>query len=316
MRTVASGGLPAIVLLVMLASAACSPQAAQPPDPTPDEITGIATVEISRDMGTVPPRPVFGIESEGKLYPGAPASYCWPQGSSGGVTREVCVDTVDWTNVEILTPAVERQALVVRIEADEAPTELTAYLFGDPAGTSIQKIELDPALEAELSMDLPPGKTLLRISGIWPEGGVDYEFELLRVPGGEGLSAECFVTEADPLPVIFVPGDEPTPTAFDGRNRATCRFSQPISRVSVTLDSDAIGVHGETYHIEPASYELTFPLPQDTPSEMTLELLPVGSYDREMIVIAEDGDQWSITENLYVALDTVSVVEKATTDRQ
>ena len=45
---------------------------------------------------------------------------------------------MDWSNLEILTPAAEGQALIVRVEAEEAPTELTAYLFGDPAGNDIR----------------------------------------------------------------------------------------------------------------------------------------------------------------------------------
>ena len=129
------------------------------------------------------------------------------------------------------------------------------------------------------------------------------------------LTAECSVTEADPRPLTFVPNEEVTPTGFDGRNGATCRFSKPVDRVEVTLDSDAIGLHAVTFLIEPATHELAFPLADDVPSESTLELLPVGTYDRVMIVVSEDGDRWNVNENVGSALDTVTVVEKAVTDR-
>ena len=86
--------------------------------------------------------------------------------------------------------------------------------------------------------------------------------------------------------------------------------------MEVTLDSDSIGLHSETFLIEPPSHELAFPLADDVPSESTLELLPVGTYKRVMMVVAEDGDRWNVNENVGSALDTVTVVERAVTDRQ
>ena len=135
-------------------------------------------------------------------------------------------------------------------------------------------------------------------------------------PERNGLTADYFVTEAEPRPLTFVPDEEATPTGFDGRNRATCRFSKPVARVEVTLDSDAIGLPSETFLIESPSRELAFPLADDVPSESTLELLLVGTYERVMIVVAEDGDRWNVNEHIGSALDTVTVVEKTVTDRQ
>ena len=133
----------------------------------------------------------------------------------------------------------------------------------------------------------------------------------MMVPGTEELSAECFYTEADPLPLTYDVLDEATPTGFDGRNSATCRFSRPVSRVSVTLANGGGSVHGETFFIEPPGYEIPFPLPESlwTLSEKTLELLAPGDYHRKMVAIAEDGDTWDITANADAALKTVTVVE-------
>ena len=91
--------------------------------------------------------------------------------------------------------------------------------------------------------------------------------------------------------------NEPAPTGFDGRNSATCRFSKPVSKVSVTLTNGGGSVHGETFFIEPPVYEVPFPLPEGmwALSEKTLELLAPGDYQRSMVAIAEDGDTWDMT---------------------
>ncbi len=159
-----------------------------------------------------------------------------------------------------------------------------------------------------LDPGIGPGNYLLLISGQWPEGDVGYEFRFTQVPGTEELTAECFHTEAEPLPLTYDVLGEPTPTGFDGRNRANCRFSKPISRVSATLTNEGGSVHGETFFIEPPAYEVPFPLPEGLLSEKTLELLRPGDYRRQMVAIAEDGDTWDITANIEAALKTVTVV--------
>ena len=305
-----------LTVLATAALAACSSQVATTPVPTRDPLTQIATVETSPTVGPIQPIPSMAIETGGKLYPGARASYCWPVEATGPSLVEVCAEAIAWSNIESETPVGESEEVTVHFDAEQPPTKATAYLFAEPLGSAIEMIELEPGLTSNLPLALPPGNMLLRLSGFWREGQVDYEFELLRVPEGDGLIAECVVTEADPRPLTFVPEDERTPTGFDGRNGATCRFSKLVGRVEVTLDSEAIGLHGETFLIEPPSYELAFPLADDIPSESTLELLPVGAYERVVIVVAEDGDRWNVNEHVGSALDTVTVVKKAVTDRE
>ena len=114
--------------------------------------------------------PSMAIETGGKLYPGARVSYCWPAEASGAGVMEVCADTIDWTNIESETPVGQARELTVHIDAEEPPTKVTAYLFADPSGPVIEMIELEPASNTNLPLDLPPGNMLLRISGFWPEG--------------------------------------------------------------------------------------------------------------------------------------------------
>ncbi len=161
---------------------------------------------------------------------------------------------------------------------------------------------------------------LLNVDGekvIYADGvpfGIDISPEQLiqRIPsahvvGTAKLVADCWYTEAEPLPLTFDVATEPTPTGFDGRNSAGCRFSKPISKVSVTLTNEDGSIHGQTFLIEPPSEDISFPLSKDLPSEMTLELLRPGEYRREMVAISEDGDAWDIVGNVEAALKTVTV---------
>ena len=124
------------------------------------------------------------------------------------------------------------------------------------------------------------------------------------------LTAECWHTEAVARPLTFDVATEPTPTGFDGFNSGGCKFTKQISRLSVTLRNDDGSVHGETFFIDPAVHELSFPLRADLPSEETLELLAPGEFRREMVAIADDGDTWDITENVDAMLKTVTVVPR------
>ncbi len=129
------------------------------------------------------------------------------------------------------------------------------------------------------------------------------------VLGADGLAAECFHTEIAPLPIMFDAENDPTPSGFDGINSGGCTFSKLISKVSVELRNGDGSILGETFFIEPPSFDVSFPLPEGLLSEKTLALLPPGEYKRTMIAIAEDGDEWDVTANVQAALETVTVVE-------
>ena len=103
------------------------------------------------------------------------------------------------------------------------------------------------------------------------------------------------MTRAAPLPIEFE-YEGTTPTEFDGINKATCTFTKPISRVSVTLRNEDGSVHGQTFFIDPPSDELSFPLPEGLSSETTLEQLRTGEYEREMTVTSVDGETLVISD--------------------
>jgi hypothetical protein len=255
-----------------------------------------------------PPLPVIRLQHRDKTYEGAQASYCWPEDPAGESSLVVCADAIAWAGIDSTVPVSRGDDVLVKVESNGPPNELVAQVFADPAGPMIQSLDLEPASTATLPLDLGPGSYLLRVSGRWPDGQADYEFRFVLVPGGDGLAAECFHTEAEPLPLTYDVLNEPTPSGFDGMNSAGCRFSKPVSRVSVFLSNDNGSRHGETFFIEPPSVELSFPLPDGLMSEKTLELLAPGEYRRQMVAVAEDGDTWDVTANLQAALDTVTVV--------
>ena len=149
----------------------------------------------------------------------------------------------------------------------------------------------------------------LRISGNWPQGQAAYLFRLQPIPSGEALTGECFVTEAEPLPLEYKILNDPTPTGFDGRNKGFCIFSRPITSILVMLNNGPGGsFHAETFHFAEPLHEVHFPLTEWGESVKTLELLAPGPYARSMVAESLDGEQWVITDHVSAALDEVTVI--------
>ena len=68
--------------------------------------------------------------------------------------------------------------------------------------------------------------------------------------------------------------DDRLRTAPDSANGAGCRFNKPIARVSMTLHNDNFGPYTETFHIDPPSDIVRFPLADGLASEKTGAPLP------------------------------------------
>ena len=149
-----------------------------------------------------------------------------------------------------------------------------------------------------------PQPTATQTSGVTePTAHPTSEAEKVEVPFDIN---PCRMTRAAQLPIEFE-YEGTTPTEFDGINKATCTFTKSISKVSVTLRNGGGSVHGETFFIDPPSDELSFPLPDGLLSEMTLEQLRPGEYEREMMVTSVDGDTLLISDQPGV-LRTVTIL--------
>ena len=115
----------------------------------------------------------------------------------------------------------------------------------------------------------------------------------------------CAVTLAVQLPIEFEYAGT-IPTGFDGINRANCTFTKAVKTVTVTLAGPA--PHSETFTFSQPNTEVSFPLPEGTVSETTLEIVPPGEYQREMTATSVDGETLVISDQPGV-LKTVTILE-------
>ena len=120
-----------------------------------------------------------------------------------------------------------------------------------------------------------------------------------------GVDGPCGMTRAAQLPIEFVYKGT-IPTGFDGINRATCTFTKPVEKVTVTLSGPA--EHTEVFTLAEPSTEVPFPLPEGTLSITTLEIVPPGEYQREITATSVDGETLVISE-LPEVLKTVTILE-------
>lgn len=115
----------------------------------------------------------------------------------------------------------------------------------------------------------------------------------------------CAMTRAAQLPIEFEFFGT-VPTGFDGINQANCTFTKPVETVTVVLTGPA--THTETFTLTEPTTEVSFPLPEDTLSISTLEIVPPGEYQREMVATSVDGDTLVVSDQPGV-LQTVTILE-------
>jgi len=112
----------------------------------------------------------------------------------------------------------------------------------------------------------------------------------------------CRLTRATKLPIEFVFAGS-VPTGFDGDNRADCSFNQAVEKVTVVLIGPA--THSQTFTFPEPTTQVSFPLPEDTLSVSTLEVVPPGTYNRKITVTSMEGQT-------VVISDLPSVVKEVT----
>ena len=261
------------------------------------------------DSWPVPPLPVMALEHPGGLVWGSPHSYCWHLEDE---SERVCHEYSLWTGLDAYPEAVQDRQIPVRVDSETRPDKMFAQVYTRHGNIMVDFIQLGTTY-AVLNLDLNPGDYHIRLIGQWQYSeatdNVSYEFGL-SVPDAVDLLAECASTLiGGDLSIVLSSLDDRLRTAFDSANSAGCRFNKPIASISLTLDSDNSSPHTETFHVDPPSLTVGFPLPEDMVSEKTDGPLPPGEYARRIVAVAEDGDEWDVT-GTGSFLDTVTIAER------
>ena len=315
-RAIIALGLVAVLVVVL----ACGTDKDQDSDrgdvaaPATPTSTAIVPTRII-PTGTAPesfPFPVVELSVGDVRYPAIQGSYCWPDSRVGDTVVAICADmALDW-EIDQRVPVPADVNPVIKIDFPDPAISIFANFYRDPEIRSeVDTVDISAGEDRVLDLSgYVKGDIYLRISGNWPQGQADYLFRLQPIPSGGVLSGQCFVTEAEPLPLEYRVLNDPTPTGFDGRNNGSCTFSRPITNILVMLNNGPGGsFHSETFHFAEPLHELQFPLKDWSESVKTLELLAPGSYVRTMVAESVDGEQWVITDHVSAALGEVMVVE-------
>ena len=204
----------------------------------------------------------------------------------------------------------------------KAVEKVTVVLTGPATHTEIFTL-VEPS--AEVSFPLPEGTLSISTLEIVPPGEYQREMTVTSVDGDTLVISNqpgvlktvtilepvvfevgpCAMTMAAQLPIEFEYKGT-IPTGFDGINQANCTFTRAVKTVTVTVTGPA--THTEIFTLVEPSTEVSFPLPEDTLSISTLEIVPPGEYQREMTVTSVDGDTLVISDQPGV-LNTVKILE-------
>ena len=266
------------------------PKPVDPDSPTPTP--KVVWVVKWPDSWPVPPLPVMWLEHESGPTRGSPQRYCW-QFEDG--PERVCEEYTIWSGVREYPETALGAHIPIKIDADTRPTKMFAQVFTRPGTIMVGGLRRLSTVAPGLDLsDVGPGVYNVRLIGHWEENRVAYEFGL-SIPGAVKLKSGCSQTTADADPILALESlDDRLRTAPDSFNSGGCWFNKPIAHVSLTLQNDDFGPYTETFHIEPPSVVVSFPLSDGLASEKSGEPLPPGQYSRRMYVIAEDGDELEI----------------------
>ena len=239
----------------------------------------------------------------------SPHSYCWHLEDK---SDRVCHEYSVWTGLNAYPEAAQDKQIPVRVDSETRPGKMFAQVYTRHGNIMVDFLQLGTNYPV-LDLDLDPGDYHIRLIGQWQYNemtdNVAYEFGL-SVPGAGDLLAECVNTEiGGDVSIVLSLLDDQLRTAFDSVNSAGCRFNKPIARISLTLDIDNLSPYTETFHVEPPSLNVGFPLPEDLVSDKTGGPLQPGEYSRRIVAITGDGDEWDLTAHGSF-LDTVTIAER------
>ena len=259
----------------------------------------------------VPPLPVMALEHPGGPVWGVPSSYCWRLGDAD---ERACEEYSLGSGIDSYPEAIEDRQIRVRVDSETRPDKMFAQVYTRHGNIMVDFLQLGTEYPF-LDLELDPGDYHVRLIGQWlydktadyqdrEYDTVAYEFGL-SVTGEIELIAECAQTLiGGELDISLESLDDRLRTAVDSANSAGCKFNKPIVRVSLTLAGED-GAYTETFHVDPPSLSVGFPLPDDLVSERSGETLPPGDYSRRIVAIAEDGDQWEASDGFH---ETVTIV--------
>ena len=261
------------------------PSAADGPTPTPK----VVWVVPFPDNWPVPPLPVMWLEHESGPTRGSPQRYCW---QFEDASDHVCEEYTLWWGVRDYPETPLGSHIPIRIDAETTPIRMFAQVFTRPGTIMVGGLRHLSTTSPGLDLaGLDPGVYNVRLIGHWHgDNRVAYEFGL-SIPGAVKLKSECEQTLVDADPILTLESlDDRLRTAPDSSNSSGCRFNKRIARVAMILHNDK-GSYTETFHIDPPSTKVLFPLGDDRTSEKSGDPLPPGQYSRRIVVIAEDGEE-------------------------
>ena len=297
--------LATLALTAMVA--ACSTDGAQTEEPV--------TRHVWPASWPVPPLPVMALEHPSGLVWGTPSSYCWRLEKAD---EPVCEQYLPGSGVNTYPEIVAGKQIHVRVDSERRPDKMFAQVYTKDGNIMVDFLQLGTRYPV-LDLDLDPGDYHIRVEGQWQYketteyverryNTAGYVFGL-SVPGLVKLIAECASTLiGGDLSIVLSSLDDRLRTAVDSANSAGCRFNKPIARVLLVLASDDSITYTETFHIDPPSLTIGFPVPEDTASESSGGPLPPGDYSRRVTAFTADGEQWEVPADFF--LETVTVAER------
>ena len=294
--------LIAVAAAALVLSTACDQGGVASPG-KPDSATPAPTRVVQwPDNWPVPPLPVMSLQHEDGPIQGDPRSYCW---QFEGATDRVCEEEYPWSGLWQYREIASHQRIPIMIEAETRPTKLFARVHTKPGNILVGGLRLLSTVNPRLDLELSPGEYNVVLIGYWQDNEVSYEFGLI-VPGEVELKAECEMTVVGRDPVLSLTSlDDPQRMAPDDANVMGCRFNKPIASVIMTLHSDTLGSYTETFHIDPPSITIGFPLRVNRASQKTGGPLPAGEYSRRIVAYTEEGEEWHFGPGLLEEVEIV-----------
>ena len=304
-------GLIAVAILLLVV--ACDQGSSTSLAATPTLLVATPTSPPRIEVGPVGSGlflPVLSLEYRGETIAGFMRSSCWDVDYQPG--RE-CEDILRRYPVALYTEVARGELIIVQTNTDTRPKGLFLYVVTEPGEVNVDYQILWVANPTRFILDLPPGNYKVTLTGQWEEGNISVSYEfLLSLPGEPVLRAECEMSViGGDLSLVLSSLDDPKRTAPDASNAGSCTYNKPIVQVRMILVNDSGLSYTETFHIDPPTSRVRFPLPDWHVSERAGGPLPPGEYSRRIVLTTADGDEAEVIgKNSSFFNDVVTLVKE------